>query len=462
MNKKTVSIVGLGKLGACMAAAIASRGVRVIGVDVNTNAIDMLNAGTAPVQETSLQEYIDRNQDRLSATLSHRDAVMQSDITFVIVPTPSEQNGSFSLRFAQSAFAAIGAALKEKKNYHTVVLTSTVLPGSTRYGLLPTLERESGKKCGKDFGLCYSPEFIALGSVIHDFLNPDFLLVGEFDKHSGDILEECYEKIMENHPPCKRMTIENAELTKIALNTFVTTKITYANMLTALCDRIPGGDVDVVSDALGLDKRVGRKYLTGGLGYGGPCFPRDNVALSYLAQSLGVANDLVVATDRCNRMIPENEVARLKKIIKKGSTIAVLGLAYKPMSCVIEESQGMDIVHALLTMDDVKVTGFDPCANDAAQRELGDRIVIQNSITECLRDADAVLITTPDPAFYNLSAHDFHNDKKTIIVVDFWRILSKKLKNDPKIRYIPIGQSYNDPENAKVLEKMWRDRTSLP
>jgi UDPglucose 6-dehydrogenase len=130
-----------------------------------------------------------------------------------------------------------------------VVLTSTVLPGSTRYGRLPILERESGKVCGRDFGLCYSPEFIALGSVIHDFLNPDFVLIGEFDESCGSQLEACYARIMENNPPCQRMSIENAELTKIAVNTFVTTKITFANMLADLCERIPGGDIDVVTNA---------------------------------------------------------------------------------------------------------------------------------------------------------------------------------------------------------------------
>ena len=176
------SVVGLGKLGASMAAAIASRGHEVIGVDVNRRAVDRLNAGEAPVQETGLQDLIAANGARLKATMSHEEAILGSDLTFVIVPTPSDSRGAFSLQYAAFAFRAIGEALAKKSGYHTVVLTSTVLPGATRHGLIPVLERHSGKTAGVDFSVCYSPEFIALGSVIRDFLNPDFLLVGQLDE----------------------------------------------------------------------------------------------------------------------------------------------------------------------------------------------------------------------------------------------------------------------------------------
>ena len=459
MVNNTISIVGLGKLGASMAAAMADRGFQVIGVDVSKTAVDDLKAGRAPVQETNLQMYIDRNKSRLSATLSHRDAVMQSDITFVIVPTPSDKNGAFSIKYAATAFRAIGKALKEKKGYHTVVLTSTVLPGATRYGLLSVLEQESGKTCGKDFGLCYSPEFIALGSVIHDFLNPDFLLVGEFDKKSGDTLEAYYEKIMENHPPCRRMSIENAELAKISLNSYVTMKITFANILTELCEKIPGGDVDAVSDAIGLDKRIGRKYLTGGLGFGGPCFPRDNVAVSYLARTLGVRNEIAEATDRFNRTIPDRFVDRLVKLIKPGSTVAILGLSYKPFSCVVEESQGVFLAQAL-SRNNFTVIGFDPLANENAQYALKDDIEIKDSVGQCLECADAVLITTQDPAFSALKLTDFRNGKKNVVVVDFWRILNRELSGQPGIRYIPVGQGSDNHQNAETLEQMWKNAGS--
>jgi len=156
------SVVGLGKLGASMAAAIASRGFEVVGVDVNPRSVELLNEGRAPVQETDLERVIQDNFARLRATTDYDDAVQNSDVTFIVVPTPSNDSGGFSIAYAEQAFREIGQALAGKRDYHLVVLASTVLPGSTRYGLIPIIEQASGKVCGRDFGVCYSPEFIAL------------------------------------------------------------------------------------------------------------------------------------------------------------------------------------------------------------------------------------------------------------------------------------------------------------
>jgi len=449
----TCSVIGLGKLGTSMMAAIANRGFRVIGVDVNPRSVELVNAGHAPVWETNLEETIAANKERLRATLDHREAILGSDLTFVVVPTPSDNRGAFSLQYAAWAFREIGRALKEKEGYHLVVLTSTVLPGSTRYGLLPILEQESGKTCGRDFGLCYNPEFIALGSVIHDFLNPDFVLIGEFDERSGSMLEAFYAQILENQAPCARMSIENAELTKIAVNTYVTTKITFANMLAELCERIPGGNIDVVTNALGLDRRIGHKYLKGALGYGGPCFPRDNVALSFIARALGSSADLAEVTDRMNRTLSNRVIERLKPLIRKGMTVAVLGLAYKPGSHVVEESQGIYLARLLAGLG-VRVLGYDPLANEMARVELQDQALILESLEECISQADMVLITTPDPIFRSLTAADF-DENSSVIVVDFWRILEKELAGRENIRYIPVGRSLDDEANAQTLQELW-------
>ena len=166
-----VSVIGLGKLGACMAAALAERGHTVFGVDVRQEVVDLLALGKAPVIEPGLQDMITRNRDRITATQDIDAAVEATDLTFVVVPTPSEPNGAFSLEHAAAAFRALGQALRSRTRYHLVVLTSTVLPGSTRYRLIAELEASSGRRCGPDFGVCYSPEFIALGSVIKDFLH---------------------------------------------------------------------------------------------------------------------------------------------------------------------------------------------------------------------------------------------------------------------------------------------------
>lgn len=437
-----------------MAAAIAKRGFQVVGVDIVPEVVEQMNRGIAPVKETDLQEAIEAGKGNLRATLDTNDAIFNTDLSFVIVPTPSDKEGAFSLQYAAWAFKEIGRALAEKGAYHVVVLTSTVLPGSTRYGLLPVVESASGKTCGVDFGLCYSPEFIALGSVIRDFLNPDFTLVGESDEHAGATLEACYALITENNPPCKRMSIENAELTKIALNTFVTTKITYANMLAELCEKIPGGDVDVVTDAIGTDSRVGNKYLKGSLGYGGPCFPRDNAALAFLARAVGAEAGLAETTDRINRGLVEKIVRRLSPYLKPGGTVAVLGLAYKPFSHIVEESQGIEVARALAARG-FRVIGCDPRAEVGAREVLRDKVLVLDDVKSCLEQADVVIIASPDPLFMTLRGEDFPKKDPPVIVLDCWRILRTELAEEGHVKYLPLGVAEEEEATSAAMARLW-------
>lgn len=436
-----------------MAAGMASRGLNVIGVDVNRHAVDAVNSGQAPVQETGLGEMIAANQERIRATLDTNEAVANSDISFVIVPTPSDERGAFTLQYASYAFKALGQALKKKDGYHVIVLTSTVLPGATRTGLLPILEAESGKKCGPDFGLCYNPEFIALGSVIRDFLNPDFYLLGQFDERSGDALEKIHRQVSENEAPVKRMSIENAELAKISVNSYVTMKISFANMMADFCENIPGGDVDVVSDALGMDKRIGRKYLTGGFGFGGPCFPRDNVALNFMGKELGVDSRLLEMNDDYNRSLSERYVRRLQNDIPKGANVAVLGLAYKALSHVIEESPGIHLCRALSEAG-YRVVGHDNLAAPYAETVLKMSALVTDDLSQALSDANVVLITTGDKDYLNLDAETLLDGKDEVTIVDFWRALPA-LADHPKIRYIPIGICRDEAAATARLQPLW-------
>ncbi len=297
---KGISVIGLGKLGAPLAAVMASKGFSVLGVDLNEKFVAQLNASQAPVHEPGLQQLIDASRERLRGTMDIAEAILYSELTFIIVPTPSNEQGVFTNKHVLSAITSVGEALRAKPGYHVVNITSTVMPGSTDGELRDALERSSGRRVGRDVGLCYNPEFIALGTVIRDMLRPDAILIGESDTRAGDVLEHVYRRVCGELTPIGRMSLINAELTKIAVNTFVTTKISYANMLADLCERLPGADVDVVTGALGLDSRIGSKYLKGALGYGGPCFPRDNAAFSALARRVGARADLAEATDQIN------------------------------------------------------------------------------------------------------------------------------------------------------------------
>ena len=440
---RRVSIVGAGKLGAPLAAAIASQGHHVAVNDADPRVIEALQAGRAPVTEPGLQTLIDAHRDRLRATTNIDEAVHASDITFVIVPTPSTEAGGFAVDAVDRAFREIGAALARKSEWHTVVLTSTVMPGATR-ALVPALEAASGRRAGDHFGVCYNPVFVALGTVVRDFLHPDLVLIGELDRRSGDHLEACYRDIL-GAPPAARMSFENAELAKLAINAFVTTKITFANMLADLCAALPGGDVDVVSDAIGRDTRIGRKYLTGGLGFGGPCFPRDNAALAVAAAALGVDAGLPLATDRLNRALADRTLAALQPNLRAGATVAVLGQAYKPGSDVIEASPALAITKALLeSHGQLRVRVCDPLAGNAARAVLGERVVVSATPRECVRGADVVIVATPDPEFTQLSAADFGADGRRVVVLDYWRLLAERLSDASGIEYIAHGRGRQD------------------
>jgi UDPglucose 6-dehydrogenase len=437
-----------------MAAAFASRGFNVVGMDLDPVAVSRLNEGHAPAPEAGLEELVAANRSRLKGTLDCREAILHGDICFVIVPTPSDERGAFSLEPARKAFAAMGRALAEKQGYTLIVLTSTVLPGACRYGLVPILERESGKKAGVDFGFCYSPEFIALGSVIQNFLNPDFTLVGEWDARSGAELEALYAQAMPNHAPCKRMSLENAELAKVSLNSYVTMKITFANTLAEICQRMPGGDVDAVTGAIGADSRIGGKFFKGGVGFGGPCFPRDNVAFGFIARQMGVEPDLAAATDRLNERWLEASVERVRALTPKGGRVAVLGLAYKPGTPVVERSQSLALA-ARLAQEGFQVTAFDPMAGDWARKELPEAVRIADSIPHCLEGAHLVAVTTMHAEFRALAAEDFRGCAQNAVVYDLWRMLEHSVAGRDGLRWVPYGREQQGGALADTLDSLW-------
>ena len=417
-----ISVVGLGKLGAPLAAVLASRGFHVVGTDIDPEPVSELNAGRAPVSEPGLQDIIDLSRDRISATTDVAQAVSTSDATFVIVPTPSGADGAFSNAHVISAMRKIGSALRTKQGYHLVVITSTVMPGSTDGPIRQALEEAAGRAAVPRIGLCYSPEFIALGSVIHDMLNPDFVLIGESGQRAGDVLESIYQSMTDNRPLIQRMNFVNAELTKIAVNTYVTTKISFANMISDLCDRLPGADASTVTAALGCDTRIGGKYLRPGLGYGGPCFPRDNAALSAMAHQIGTSATLADATDRVNRQQPARIVGLVRRRLATG-TVGILGLSYKPNTSVVEESQGVEIAK-LLTAQGYRVVVFDPQATEAAMSELGDQVEAAADVTACASAADVLVVATPWPSFRDLPLVALQRPHgKRVAIIDCWRLL---------------------------------------
>lgn len=342
-----ISVFGLGKLGACIAASLAARGFEVLGVDIDPEKVARINEGLPPVEEPLLAETIKAGAGRLRATTDHREAVA-TDASCFIPPSPSLPDGSFSTEFLLKAMQPIAKACKEKnKTGHLFICNSTTTPGAVDSILIPMLERELGGVCGRDFGFCYNPEFIALGNVINGLLEPDMVLIGESDPESGVALEALYKKYNRNRPHIARMSIISAELTKISVNSYITMKISFTNQLRMIAEQFPKANIHDILDAIGTDSRIGKKYLRAGLSYGGPCFPRDNRLLAYTARQVGTEAPMAEASDKVNHRTNQDLYEKVTKLVDKKDTVAVLGLSYKPDTYITEEAAGLFLAQQL-------------------------------------------------------------------------------------------------------------------
>lgn len=446
-----ISVVGLGKLGSPLLAVLASRGFDVCGIDLHQSVVDQINRKVAPVQEPQLQELLNAFGNRIRATTDWQDGIEGTDVTGIIVPTPSGADGAFRNDFVLSAVENIGRVLRQKRGYHLVVVHSTTMPGSIGGPIKERLEQASGKRVGVDLGLCYNPEFIALGNVISGLLHPDFVLIGESDARAGDMLQDIYRQVVGPDVAVRRMNFVNAELAKISVNTYVTMKISFANMLSEICHGLPDADADVVTAAIGMDGRIGGKYLQSGTGYGGPCFPRDTVAFVTAGRGVGVDAVLASATRKTN----ERQVPRLVDLVGqhagKGDVVAVLGLSYKPGTNVVEESQGLLLATAL-DRAGYNVVAHDPAAIDAARAVLGAGFCFAESTAEAVAAADVVVLMVAWPEYRDFF-RTWRGTRNTKAVIDCWRLARENALEDdiavvrlglhsaPDVRHSPPRQS---------------------
>jgi len=440
IKKEVLSVFGLGKLGCTMLACFAHKGWQVIGMDINEDFVQKVNDGLSPIYEPRVDELIKNNKERITATTIASDAVKNSNVSFVIVPTPSTEEGYFTTRYVETVASEIGSMLKEKTDYHLVVITSTVLPGDMAH-IVNLLERTSQKKVNVDFGVCYNPDFIALGTVVKNFLNPDMVLIGESDEKAGKMLESIHHNLVDNAPTIHRMNFYNAELTKIALNSYCTLKITFANVLAEICENLPGGNVDVVTNALGYDTRIGHKYLKGGLSYGGPCFPRDNRAFAWSASKIGVKNIMALKTDDINNYhrntrIPQKLMNLLK--ISGGNKIAILGLTYKSDTTLVEESATIPIIKSLYKHG-ISINVYDPAGMQEARIELSEEkdICYAESVSECLEETNLCFIASPWNEFKLIDVTTFIQKMNNPVIFDAWNLFD--FGEDSGIKYHQIG-----------------------
>ncbi len=439
MNEK-LSLVGLGKLGLCLASCLAEKGFDVLGIDIEEDVVKSVNAGKAPWFEPGLADLLAKHGGKtLRATTQHREAIEQTDITFVLVATPSNSDGSFSNRFAESALRSLGEGLRENsKREHTFVISSTVMPGAVEASLIPTIEKYSGRKLNQGFSLCYDPDFVALGNVIKGFLRPDLVIIGETGAEAGRRIEAIHRKICEGQPSIFRMSISSAELAKVCLNAYITTKISFANSVANLCEHISGADVDAITKAIGADRRISPYYLQGGLAFGGTCFPRDTRAYLALADRIGVQADLIRAVDKVNEFQNEHLIAVVLRELELvgNKTVGVLGLAFTPNTPVVVQSPAIKLV-AELVKHDVRVVAYDPLAIPSARSIFGSAVEYVDSVDACLGRVGLVVLPLRSEEIKK--AVEGFSAPQPLTIVDCWRMIDSRTIGSQR-KYVAMGR----------------------
>ncbi len=448
-KRKTVSVIGMGYVGLCLSASLAKLGTQVICVDISEKRVEMIKAGRAPIYEDQLPELLEAGvkNNLISATTNTEEAILNSDITFICVGTPTSDSGYIDLSQIHSASHNIGKALKKKTSYHSISVKSTVIPGTTDSHVIPIIEEESGKKAGRDFGVCMTPEFLREGAAIYDFLNPDKIVIGAIDNNS---YQEFFNVFQDFHPSVigkdifLNCDLRTAEMIKYATNSFLATKVSFINEIANLSS-IFGVDVKVVAQALGMDNRISDKYLNAGLGFGGSCFPKDVKALLSAGISAGYKSKILDGTLMVNKDQPYFPIKMLKSEIGevKDKKICLLGLSFKPETDDIRSAPSIKIAKRLLK-EGAKLQVYDPVAMENFKKESGispkASIKYCDSALDALKDSEGVILITEWSEFLKLKPNNFKQMKNPIII-DGRRVLDPNIFENSGVTLKAIGYS---------------------
>jgi UDPglucose 6-dehydrogenase len=363
---KKISVIGAGYVGLVTAASIAAIGIPSICVDIDENKVKKINRKESPIYEANLPELLEKLvPEKLSATTDIKSAVMKSSATFICVGTPSLIDGRIYLDSMREVSKQIGIALKFKKEKHLVIIKSTVVPETTEKIIIPTIEKFSKKKFGRDFGAVMNPEFLREGTAIMDFLSPDRIVLGSTDKRSVDAAKKIYAWA---DCPIVECTFKEAEMVKYASNSFLATKISFINEIGNICKKL-GIDTNHVADAIGLDPRIGKSFLSSGIGFGGSCFPKDVNAIICKAAEKGYNPRLLRAVLDVNQEQPIHLLSILDKkgLLNSKTKAGILGLTFKAGTDDIRESPALEVIKGLM-LRTVPICAYDPKGMDSAKK----------------------------------------------------------------------------------------------
>jgi UDPglucose 6-dehydrogenase len=436
-----VGFVGLGYVGLTTAVCMASRGLKVVGFDVDARKIETIAAGSTPFTEPGLGKMLRRVlRNRMFECSSDPSILREADVVFITVGTPSNEDGSINLSYVVDAAKTVGGVLNSGGKVSTVVVKSTVVPGTTRGVVRSVLEESSGKVVGEGLNLCVNPEFLREGSAVKDMMKPDRIVIGDDLGGGARVLLRLYGRMYRSRRiPVVVTNTVNAEMIKYASNVFLAAKISLANELANICQRIPGADFKVVAEGLGLDKRIGPYFLGAGLGFGGSCFPKDLRALKEFGKKVGVTPYILEAVERVNLEQPYKALELAEQLVGdlRGKTAAVLGLAFKPNTDDVREAVSLKVVESLLEKG-CRVRVYDPAAIDNFRKIFDNTVAYAENAQDCIRDADLAIIVTEWDEFRKLGPEDFVKLMKKPVLVDGRRIYDPE-KYVGRVMFAAVG-----------------------
>jgi GDP-mannose 6-dehydrogenase len=428
-----LSVFGIGYVGCVSAACFAKAGHDVTGVDLNPTKVEIINSGKSPIVEAGIDELIAAMvaAGRLRATTNSAEAIMSSDASLVCVGTPSNPNGSLDLDHVKHVCEEIGAALKSKAERHTIVIRSTMLPGTIESLVIPTLEASSGKKAGSDFGVCINPEFLREGSSLKDFYAPPFTLIGTDEEETANLVRELYVGI---EAPLFVTALKTAEMVKYACNCFHALKVSFANEIGNICKAV-GIDSHEVMNVFSQDTKLNLSpyYLTPGFAFGGSCLPKDLRAINYKAKQVDVEVPVLSSILPSNRLQIERAVNMVLQTGKK--RIGVLGFSFKagtddlresPMVTLIETLIGKGLQLALYDRD-VSLAKLFGANKQYIEREIPHiSQLMRGSVAEVVNDSEVLVIGNKAEEFRDIGAYL----KRGQVVLDLVRLFEKNLTGD--------------------------------
>tara|TARA_B100001540_G_C15790653_1_gene635286 strand:+ start:824 stop:2134 length:1311 start_codon:yes stop_codon:yes gene_type:complete len=430
-----IAVVGLGFVGLSLSSVLASKGYTVIGIDTDKKKCIEISKGCVPIYEPDLEKTLKIGLKKSLKISNDFSTIKNSDMIFVTVGTPQKINGEIELSMIKKAVKSIGQVIRKTKKNPIIFIKSTVIPGTTKKIILPILEKESGKKAEKDFGVISNPEFLQESNAIRDTKCPHAIILGGNDSKYMKKAKKFFSKM---HPNVSIIITkyQTAEMIKYANNSFLATKISFINQLSNICQNIPDADVDDVASAIGLDPRIGKLFLSAGPGYGGSCLPKDMSALINFGSSVGANTTFLKAVKKTNDEQINNIISLMEKKLGSISNkkITILGTAFKPNTNDIRDSKSIELIKKLLK-NKVKISVYDPKALENTKMVFGNKIIYSKSLISALDKSYGVIIMTQWKQFESIN-NKLLQCMKNKLIIDSRRMLADKELNG---EYYAIG-----------------------